>query len=237
MFTLKITSLLAIPLLIGGAVAVGVGTGLGLVSPPAQAEKADRSKPMTLESDQPCTVNLQKQTSLCSGNVVISQGTLQIRADRLELRESADGHQTAIATGASGKPASYRQKRDGVDEVVEGRAQRIDYDSRNGTLRFEGAAQVRRLLGATQADEISGAVIVWDSLAETFNVRGGAPSAANPGGRVRAVIAPRQPAEPVAVPGAVPGAVPAVAPTAPATPAAVLRPSTTLGANPPGERR
>ena len=56
----------------------------------AWAEKADRTRPMTLESDQPCTVSLLKQTSVCSGNVVISQGTLQIRADRLELRETPE---------------------------------------------------------------------------------------------------------------------------------------------------
>lgn len=155
------------------------------------AEKADRSKSMTLESDQPCTVNLLKQTSVCSGNVVISQGTLLIRADRLELRETPEGYQMAQATGSAGKAATYRQKRDGVDETIEGTAQRIDYDSRAGTLRFDGAAQVRRLQGTVVADEISGGVIVWDSVAETFNVRGGAATAANPGGRVRAVIAPR----------------------------------------------
>ena len=163
--------------------------------PAAWAEKSDRSKPMTLESDQPCTVNLQQQTSVCSGNVVISQGTLLIRADRLALRESAEGYQMAQATGSAAKAASYRQKRDGVDETVEGTAQRIDYDSRAGTLRFDGAAQVRRLQGAVVLDEISGGVIVWDSVAETFNVRGGAATAANPGGRVRAVIAPRLPAD------------------------------------------
>ena len=162
---------------------------------PLQAEKADRSKSMTLESDQPCTVNLQKQTSVCSGNVVISQGTLLIRADRLELREIPEGYQLVQASGTAAKPATYRQKRDGVDEIVEGLAQRIDYDSRAGTLRFEGVAQVRRLQGAVVADEISGGVIVWDSVAETFNVRGGAVSAANPSGRVRAVIAPRAPAD------------------------------------------
>ena len=38
----------------------------------ASAEKADRTRPMTLESDKPCTVSLLKQTSTCSGNVVIS---------------------------------------------------------------------------------------------------------------------------------------------------------------------
>ncbi len=184
---------------------------LGGMGQPSRAESADRAKPMTLESDQPCTVNLLKQTSVCSGNVVISQGTLLIRAERLELRETAEGYQVALATGSSTKPATYRQKRDGVNETVEGQAQRIAYDSRAGTLRFEGAAQVRRLLGAVLADEIEGAVIVWDSVAETFNVSGGAANAGNPAGRVRAVIAPRQPAD------------------AAAAAASGLRPSTTLG--------
>jgi lipopolysaccharide export system protein LptA len=169
----------------------------------ASAEKADRTRPMTLESDKPCTVSLLKQTSTCSGNVVISQGTLQIRADRLELRETPEGYQMAQAIGTPGKPATYRQKRDGAaDEYVEGQAERIDYDSRAGTLRFEGAAVVRRLRGASVADEIQGRQITWDSTAESFNVQGGAATAANPGGRVRAVITPRLPAEASSASGA-----------------------------------
>jgi lipopolysaccharide export system protein LptA len=168
---------------------------LGVAAAPALAERADRGKPMTLESDQPCVVNLQKQTSTCSGNVVISQGTMQLRAERLELRETPEGWQQAQATGADGKPARFRQKRDGVDETVEGQAQRIFYDSRTGVLRFEGAAVVRRLRGIAVADEIQGATIVWDSLGEQFSVQGGAVTAANPSGRVRAVIVPKQPPE------------------------------------------
>jgi len=178
-----------------------VGLLLCAAAAAASAEKADRTRPMTLESDKPCTVSLLKQTSTCSGNVVISQGTLQLRADRLELRETPEGYQMAQAIGVPGKPATYRQKRDGAaDEYVEGQAQRIDYDSRAGTLRFEGAAVVRRLRGSTVADEIQGQQITWDSTAESFNVQGGAATAANPGGRVRAVITPRVPAE--AAPGA-----------------------------------
>ncbi len=184
------------------------------------ADKADRTRPMTLESDQPCVVNLLKQTSVCSGNVSISQGTLQIRADRLELSETPEGYLVALATGAPGQPASYRQKRDGVDEMVEGRAQRIDYDSRAGTLRFEGAAVVRRLRGATVADEIQGAIILWDSSAESFRVQGGDVTAGNPGGRVRAVITPRAG---LADGGAAPR------PAAPAGDGGTLKPSTTLG--------
>ena len=178
MFTLSSPSLILL-------LALGAGGG-GVL-----AEKADRTRPMTLESDQPCTVNLLKQTSVCSGNVVISQGTLQLRAERLELRETPEGYLTVLALGSPGKPATYRQKRDSADELVEGQAQRIDYDGRAGTLRFEGTALVRRLRGSVVADEIQGALILWDSQAESFNVQGGAVTAGNPSGRVRAVIAPR----------------------------------------------
>ena len=200
MFTLSPSTLLLLT-----ALAFGVA--------PAWAEKADRSKPMTLESDLPCTVSLLQQTSVCSGNVVISQGTLQIRADRLELRETPQGYQMALALGTAAKPASYRQKRDGSDEFVEGQAQRIDYDSKAGTLRFEGAAVVRRLRGTTVADEIQGAVILWDSTAESFNVQGGAKTDANPSGRVRAVITPRVPDEAASAAGS----------------AGTLKPSSSLG--------
>jgi lipopolysaccharide export system protein LptA len=189
-------------------------------APSTHADKADRTRPMTLESDQPCTVSLLKQTSTCSGNVVISQGTLQIRADRLELRETPEGYQMALALGSPGKPATYRQKRDGAaDETVEGQAQRIDYDSRAGTLRFEGAAVVRRLRGGVQADEIQGQQITWDSLAESFSVQGGVATPGNPGGRVRAVIVPRQPAEAASAPSA----------SAPPPARGDLKPSPSLG--------
>lgn len=170
----------------------------------AWAEKADRTRPMTLESAKGCIVDLARQTRQCSGSVVITQGTLVIRADRVELRE-VDGHQIAAAIGAAGQLAQYRQKRDGVDEFVEGSAQRIDYDSRAGTLRFEGQASVRRLRGAVLADQIHGGSIVWDSNAEQFSVQGGNVTDANPQGRVRAVLSPRETAS-GAAPGQAPGA-------------------------------
>ena len=193
---------------------------LGAWPADATAEKADRSKPMVVESDQGGTVDLQRQVLVYSGNVVLSQGTMLLRAERLEMRETPDGYRTAVAAGAAGKQASWRQKRDGVDETMEGTADRIDFDGRTDTLRFLGNGTVRRLRGAQLADEITGAVIVWDNLNEVFRVEGGTPSALNPGGRVRAVLSPR--AEPGAAASAPP--LPASAP-APGG----LKPSRTLG--------
>jgi len=169
---------------------------------PVQAEKADRSKPLTIEADQPGTVDLLKQLVVFNGNVVVAQGTMSIRADKVEVRERPDGHRSATALGSAAKPASFRQKRDGVDETIEGQAERIEYDSRGDVVRFSGSAQVRRLRGSAPADEISGSVITYDNGNETFNVQGapvatGAASGAGTG-RVRVVITPK--AEPAGVP-------------------------------------
>jgi lipopolysaccharide export system protein LptA len=192
-----------------------VALALSLGTPCAVAEKADRTKPLTMESDRPCTVDLVRQISVCTGNVVITQGTLVIRADRVELRETPDGYRTATAIGSAARPAMYRQKRDGGDEQVEGSAERIEYDARADTLRFIGSAQVRRVRGTVTSEDIQGALIVWDNAAEVFSVQGGAATPTNPGGRVRAVLSPR--------------AADAAASAASAADGATLRSSTSLG--------
>jgi lipopolysaccharide export system protein LptA len=163
-----------------------------LAAAPVLAERADRSKPMSIEADKPGSVDLQRQVVIFNGNVVITQGTMRLSAERVELRERPDGYREAKAIGSAEQPASFRQKRDGVDEIVEGAAERIEFDARTDTLRFVGNAAVRRLRAGTVADEITGSLITWDNTNELFKVTGGAPSATNPSGRVRAVFAPRE---------------------------------------------
>lgn len=155
---------------------------------PAAGEKADRSLPIVVEADRPGTLDLQRQVVVFNGNVQIVQGTMVMRADRIEVREQAGGYRSAVATGIAGQPATYRQKRDGVNEYVEATAARIEYDARAGALVFTGAAAVRRLRDGVVADEITGAEIRWDDSAELFSVVGGEPAT---GGRVRAVLTPR----------------------------------------------
>lgn len=177
---------------------------LALLSASAWAEKADRSKPMVVEADRSGSVDLQNQVLVYAGNVVISQGSMMLRAERVELRELPDGYRTATATGVPGKPATWRQRRDGVDETIEGSADRIEFNGQADTLRFSGHSAVRRLRGGTVADEVSGGTIIWDNTAETFRVEGGATSAVNPTGRVRAILSPR--ATPASAPVAAPAA-------------------------------
>ncbi|HEY0817401.1 MAG TPA: lipopolysaccharide transport periplasmic protein LptA [Rhizobacter sp.] len=161
---------------------------------PVQAEKADRYKKMEVESDQPGKVDLQNQIVVFNGNVVVSKGTMVIKAGRIEVRETPDGYHQATAVATPGQLATFRQKREGVDEYIEGEAERLEYDSKADTIRFINKASVRRLRGTTVADEVTGALITYDNTAELFTVAGGASAATpgNPTGRVRAVLSPRQ---------------------------------------------
>jgi lipopolysaccharide export system protein LptA len=156
----------------------------------AWAEKADRGLPMVVEADKPGIMDMQKQIVIFNGNVVVTQGSMTLRAERVEVRETKDGQRTGVATGSPARRASYREKRDAVDEFIEGEGERIEFDTRADTLRFFGGAVVRRLRGTELVDEITGQLITWNNSTELFTVEGGA-SPANPGGRVRAVLGPR----------------------------------------------
>lgn len=161
---------------------------------PAWAEKADRTKPLNVAADRQGTFDLLKQVVVFSGNVIITKGTIVIKADRVEVREGPDGYRIAVAVGSTSRPATFRQKRDGLDEHIDGQADRLEYDERADTVRFVNNAIVRRLRGATIGDEITGQLISYDNTSEVFSVSGGTPanSAGSPGGRVRAVLTPRE---------------------------------------------
>lgn len=198
----------------------------GLAALPAHAERADRDKPMNVEADA-LRYDDQTQTSIFTGRVVATKGTIVVRGARIEVRQDADGRQQALVTAEPGRRAYWRQKREGVDEFIEGESDTIEYDGRADRVKFIGRAEMRRYRGEVLADETSGNVITYDNTTEVFTVDGGAAAKgaapANPGGRVRAVLAPRnEPAAAGAGAGGGRGA-----------PSAPLKPSPTLG----GERR
>ena len=154
----------------------------------AHAELADRDKPVNLEADT-MTVDDARKVSVYQGNVVLTQGTLVIRADKLLVTESQEGFHHGTATG---NPATFRQKREGVDEYVEGYGQRIEYDSAKDMVELFTQARMKR-----NQDEVRGNYISYDGKTEFFKVIGGkeAVSANNPRGRVRAVIQPKKKSE------------------------------------------
>ena len=189
-----------------------------LLALPAWAERADRDKPMNIEADA-LRYEDQKQLSTFTGRVLVTKGTIVMRGARLEVRQDAAGNQFGTMFAEPGKRAFFRQKREGVDEFIEGEGETIEYDGKADTVRFVRRAEMRRLAGATLQDQVLGSVIVYNNTTEVYTVDGaprsdGAPSAA-PGGRVRATLAPRTPSS---------GPAPASAPVVP------LRPATRLPA-------
>jgi lipopolysaccharide export system protein LptA len=172
-------------------------TALLLCSAAVWAERGDRSKPLEVESDgggsaPGAVMDLGKKTVVLSGNVVITQGTMRIRADRVELRETPDGRRTAVASGSPGRPASFRQKRDRVEEYVDATAERIEYDSRSDQIRFVGDARSRRLVGNVVADEATAQTITYDNVADVVSLQGSSGSTVAAPGRTRLVLMPRE---------------------------------------------
>ena len=103
-----------------------------MVTAPARAEKADREKPISFSAEQPAEVDFEKRVGTLRGNVVITQGTLTIRADRIDFKQNADN---SLSATAFGNPVSFRQKKDDADEYFEGYAQRAVYDGQKQTAR------------------------------------------------------------------------------------------------------
>jgi len=177
--------------------AVVVAAALVLASTGAHAEKADRGKPMSVTSagQAPDVVDLKKHSAVFTGDVVITQGTLEIHADRVEVSEDPDGQRLGYAFGSASRPATFRQKRDGVDEFSEGDAQRIEYDSAANRVRFVGAAHLRMLKGTVVTDQASAALITYDTATETVKLGSGGDgvAASSAGGRTTVVFTPKAP--------------------------------------------
>lgn len=152
-----------------------------LLASPAHAEKADRDKPINLEADS-VTLDDIKKVSVYQGNVVLSQGTMMLRADWVQVTQNANGLDKVNATGS---PVAFRQKLDGSGELIEGYADRVEFNGATSQLELIGRARLRR-----GSDELRGSQISYNANTEFFKVVG-QPDAKTPSGRVRAVIRPK----------------------------------------------
>ena len=206
------------PLLLAAALAAFAGL--------AQAEKADSTKPMNIEADALRHDEL-KQTSVFTGNVVMTKGTIVLGGAQVDVRQDPEGFQYGVVTAEAGKRAFFRQKRDTVpgqpEEFVEGEGEVIEYDGKADLVKFIRRGELRRYRGGQLSDEITGSIIVYNNLTDVFTVdgqktSGGQPSStAGQGGRVRAVLAPKE-----GTPGSQPRA------PAAGAPGTSLQPSNTL---------
>ena len=169
------------------AAALGLATWCALATATASAERADRDKPVNIESDS-MIADEAKKVATFDGKVVLTQGSLVIRADRIVVQQDNDGFQRGVATG---NPARFRHKREGLGEYIDGEALRIEYDTGADRVEFFKGARLRRDSG----DDIRGHYISYDARTERFTVKASnEASESGREGRVRATIMPKKPA-------------------------------------------
>jgi lipopolysaccharide export system protein LptA len=127
------------------------------------AERADRQQSVQMEADR-VTVDDAKQTSTFEGNVQMRQGTLYIEASKILVTQDKNGYSQLIATG---QPAHFRQKREGVNEYAEGYGERIEYDTFAEIANLYGQARVKR-----EGDDVRGEHIIYNTKTGVFQVFG-----------------------------------------------------------------
>jgi lipopolysaccharide export system protein LptA len=159
----------------------------------AYAEKADADKPTNVEANQMAYDDV-KQVNTFTGNVILTRGTLTMKAERMIVTQSPEGYQFATLFAPPGGLATFRQKRDGGPNLwIEGRAaDRIEYDGKSEVAKLFSKAKITLLDGTKPTDEVEGEFISYDSRTEFYSVNNMASGESKPGaGRIRAVIQPR----------------------------------------------
>ena len=155
---------------------------LALAALPALADRADREKDINIGADL-LTGDDNTRVTVFEGNVVITQGTMRITANKVTVKEDPERNKFYVANGA---PVTFRQKREKADDYIEGFAQRAEFDDKSAKLKLFDKARLKSAQG-----EISGDLITYDTNRELFEVNGGAQSGV-PGSRVKATLIPQK---------------------------------------------
>ena len=155
---------------------------------PVWAERADRLKPMQVEADR-MQHDDPKQLTVLIGHVQAVKGTLVMRAAYMEVQQDERGQQVASFRANEGERVFFRQKREGMNEFIEGESEQAVYDSRLDVMTLTGRAEIRILRQGQAADQVSGHRIVYNNSTEVLNVDERQQGAGR--ARARAVLAPR----------------------------------------------
>ncbi|WP_299591223.1 lipopolysaccharide transport periplasmic protein LptA [uncultured Microbulbifer sp.] len=131
--------------------AVALAAIFALTGLQALALPGDREQPVKVSADN-LKANRSKNLSVYSGNVVISQGSLQIRADRVEVHGNSKGEINKVV--ATGTPAHFQQQVKESTSPVKARAKRIEFLVSSDALELTGEAFVDRDGNTLSAERI-----------------------------------------------------------------------------------
>jgi lipopolysaccharide export system protein LptA len=147
-----------------------------ILSSPVFAETADREKPMNIVADH-CLAEQKTQQTVCTGNVIVTQGTMVMRADKVTIRQDAEGKQFAKGEG---RPVRFKQKLDS-GEMLDAESLSFDYDEVKGVMVLIDKAWVKK-----GQDIVMGDTITYNLNTEFYQAQ------SKPGNRVNITINPKK---------------------------------------------
>lgn len=161
----------------------------------------DWQKEMTILSDT-AEIDRRAGTVIYQGNVILTQGTLKIEAERLLILRDGDSLEKAVAEGS---PAFYEQQIEIGKPITKAHGNRIDYYTAERRITLRGDAELKQ-----DGNLFSGNQITYDMVSETVKASGNQITTENnttdtgettPDGRIRVVIQPPKPkTQPTATP-------------------------------------
>ncbi|MBF0265002.1 MAG: lipopolysaccharide transport periplasmic protein LptA [Gammaproteobacteria bacterium] len=108
----------------------------------AHALDSDKNQPISLNADS-ADINDLKGISIFTGNVILTQGSLTLKANKLTAiyDKSRKIHKIIAETDKnSNTPASIKQLPEGKNEYIQAQANTINYLIKNGKIRLLGKA-------------------------------------------------------------------------------------------------
>jgi len=169
-----------------------VMAALTVLSVPAYAEDADRSKPVNITANNFDGDEI-KQVAVYTGAVEVHQGTLEMLGDKLTMTVNAQGFRTFTMTG---DPVRMKERRNpnpntpGVEEWMHAVGKKAIYDEYADKLTLIGNAKISRSENGLVKDTTAGDTIIYDMRLARSYVKGDVVNGHKT--RVNTVLAPRQ---------------------------------------------
>lgn len=130
----------------------------------ALALSTDRDQAAQIEADE-TEIDFKTGTRVLTNNVLVIQGTLRLKADKLVAKYDSQGQ--LINATANGSLARFKQRPDGEPNDVEGWGKTITIDYPKNTLTLTGQASLRQ--GASTA---RGNKIVYNMATDKLKIIG-----------------------------------------------------------------
>jgi len=167
------------------------------IAMPVHAQPLDRKQPVSIDADK-VTVDDRNKIHTFTGNVVLTQGTLSIKGDKIVVTQDAAGFYNGVATAEGGRLVYFRQKRVSDGAWIDGEAERIEYSNQNERAKLFNRARIQNA-----GDMVRGQYIEYDITTENYlvsDVPGRPPrgnAAASTEGRVHVTIQPKNNKSPI----------------------------------------